>query len=138
MNGIMHTASTDRSVTDLMTGLSRRRRRQVMSQMTHTAVGPDTTLTVKGEPGRQFYLLTEGRVQVSVDGETVAEVEAGDFFGEIALLGFGRRTATVKTADGVEVEVMNRREFASVLDLWPSLAKTVTSRATSRLHQLGH
>jgi len=126
----------DRAVLDMMAGLSRRTRRQVVGQMTCCDVGPGTVLTVEGAPGREFYVITGGTVEVRIDDDAVAEVDAGDFFGEIALLGGCRRTATVVAADDVTVEVLNRREFATVLDLWPSFAQTVTRRATRRLYEL--
>ena len=43
-------------------------------------------LTAQGEPGREFFILCEGRVQVTVDGEAAAVLEAGECFGELALL----------------------------------------------------
>ena len=129
-------SSDDRKVTDLMAGVSRRDRRQMLQLMHPTEVAGGTVLASEGKRGREFYVLTEGRVHVSVDGEAVGEIEPGDFFGEIALLGDGFRTATVVADDDVSVEIMNRREFAGVLDLWPQFANEVTRRATCRMSRL--
>lgn len=132
----MRGSQVDRPVTDLMTGVSRRDRRRILSQMHQMPVAPGRELTHEGRYGREFYVVTDGRVDVTVAGEPVAAVEAGDFFGEIALLSGCRRTATVVAGDDVAVEVMNRREFASVLDLWPAFAQVVTRRAACRLYTL--
>ncbi|MDH3705062.1 MAG: cyclic nucleotide-binding domain-containing protein [Acidimicrobiia bacterium] len=128
--------SDDRMVTDLMGGVSRRDRRRVLQLMHPAHVSGGQVLATEGARGREFFVLTEGRVEVIVAGETVAEVEPGDFFGEIALLGDGYRTATVVAGDDVRLEVMNRREFASVLDMWPQFANEVTRRATRRMSRL--
>ena len=128
--------SDDRRVTDLMAGVSRRDRRRMLQLMHPTDVSSGTVLATEGKRGREFFVLTGGRVHVTVAGETVAEVEPGDFFGEIALLGDGYRTATVVADDDVSVEIMNRREFASILDLWPQFANEVTRRATCRMSRL--
>ncbi len=50
----------------------------------------------QGDPGDRFYILLEGTVRVVRDGETVAELGPGDFFGETALLLDMPRNATIQ------------------------------------------
>ena len=61
-------------------------------------VSPDVTLTDQGAAGYSFFVLRDGTATVSIDGSDVRTLGAGDFFGELALLDDGRRTATVTTA----------------------------------------
>lgn len=133
----MHaTTEVDRTVADMMTGLSRRRRRQVAALMTTIDVAPGQDVIVEGQPGRSFFVVGDGHLEVSVGGELVADLQPGDFCGEIALLAGRLRTATVSAPHGARLEAMNRREFASVMDLWPVFAHHVTRRAATRLADL--
>ncbi len=53
------------------------------------------TLCLQGEFAYQFFVIEEGTAEVTTDGRRVAELSAGDCFGEIGLLVTGRRVASV-------------------------------------------
>jgi CRP-like cAMP-binding protein len=61
-------------------------------------VSADVKLTGEGASGYSFFVIREGTATVTIDGNEVRTLEPGDFFGELAILGDGRRTATVTTA----------------------------------------
>jgi Cyclic nucleotide-binding domain len=64
------------------------------------------TLVEQGEPGRDMFLLLDGLLDVEIDGETVARVGAGAVLGELALLGDGRRQATLRARRPCRVAVL--------------------------------
>jgi CRP/FNR family cyclic AMP-dependent transcriptional regulator len=92
-----------------------------------------STLTREGQPGREFFVLIEGTVEVTRDGEEIARLGAGDWFGEIALLTKASRTATVTAASPVRVLVVTDRAFRQVLEATPSIAVKMLERLGERL-----
>lgn len=68
---------------------------RILAELAWLAVPAGHVLITQGEPGDRFYVLAEGRVQVVQDGNAIAEREAVDYIGEIALLRDVPRTATV-------------------------------------------
>jgi CRP-like cAMP-binding protein len=67
--------------------------------------------------GRQAFIIVSGSAVVSRDTEIVATVGPGELVGELALLGDGRRTASVTAIEPVRAYVMSAQEFASIMAL---------------------
>jgi CRP/FNR family transcriptional regulator, cyclic AMP receptor protein len=79
-------------------------------------------LTQQGKAGFEFFLLLEGMARCLVDDREVATLDAGEFFGEMALLDHGPRHATVVADGPVRVLVLDAREFAKLLDTSPKIS----------------
>jgi CRP-like cAMP-binding protein len=75
-------------------------------------LGPGEALVVQGERGCDMFLLLEGVLSVEVAGKTVAEVGSGALLGELAILGDGRRTATLRAVGPARVAVLAERNLA--------------------------
>jgi CRP-like cAMP-binding protein len=95
--------------------------------------GAGAVMAQEGREGHEFMALVDGRARVEVRGETIAVLEAGDFFGEIALLDHGPRTATVVAETDVVVEVIGEREFTGVVQRSPHLAANLLLGLARRL-----
>jgi putative peptide zinc metalloprotease protein len=84
----------------------------------------------QGERGDEFYIVTQGEVEVLAreqdDDRVLATLAPGDFFGERALLGAGIRTATVRALTPLKLLVFSQRTF------WAELAGTVGWNARVR------
>ncbi len=91
-------------------------------------VSAGVKLTGEGASGYSFFILREGTATVTIDGIEVRTLEPGDFFGELAILGDGRRTATVTTASPVRVLVLFGTEFRQLQQEYPELAAQIESR----------
>ena len=87
----------------------------------------------QGEPGKEFIVIVEGKATVSIDDQTVATLGPGDFFGEIALLDGGPRTATVTADTDLVAEVMSHQEFAVLLMDVPEVTRGILKGVAMRL-----
>jgi voltage-gated potassium channel len=90
-------------------------------------VSPGVNLTGEGASGYEFFVLRDGAATVTVDGAEVRTLGPGDFFGELALLGDGRRTATVTTASPAQVLVLFGTEFRRLQQEYPETAERIES-----------
>ncbi|HET7031031.1 MAG TPA: cyclic nucleotide-binding domain-containing protein [Candidatus Limnocylindrales bacterium] len=96
----------------------------------HVAAG--TTILREGEPGRDYFLIESGEVEISAAGHPIATGRAGDGFGEIALLKDVPRTATVVARTAVELELVESSEFLAAV-AGPSSAAAAAAVVDERL-----
>jgi CRP/FNR family transcriptional regulator, cyclic AMP receptor protein len=92
-----------------------------------------TVLTREGKPGREFFVLVEGTVDVTREGIKIAELGAGDWLGEIALLTQSPRTATATATSPARILVVTDRAFRQVVERMPSIAIKVLETVGERL-----
>ena len=95
--------------------------------------GVDVRLVGEGAPGYTFFILVEGTAAVTSEGRAVATLEPGDFFGEIAILGGGRRSATVTSTSPVRLLVMFGTEFRRLEAQRPETAERINEAMQARL-----
>lgn len=74
-------------------------------------VAPGEEVVRQGEPGEHFYAVASGQLEVDKDGEIVATIKAGGFFGELALLNDARRAATVRASTPARLFRLDRDGF---------------------------
>jgi CRP-like cAMP-binding protein len=90
-------------------------------------------LTREGRPGKEFFLLVEGRAEVRRQGRRLKVLGAGDFLGEIALVAEIPRTATVTTVTPAHLLLMTARDFRTLLRDIPTLQRKVLYAVATRL-----
>lgn len=123
----MSTATHDLAL--IFAGCSPRERRRLARLGTPVIRPAGTILARQGEPGTEFFVVVSGQVRVERDGSAVAELGPGDHAGELALLTGEPRQATLVTDTEVEVLVFDRREFATLLEVAPSLVTRLVTGA---------
>ena len=106
---------------------------QVGRHADDVAVPEGTTIVTQNATGNSFYVILEGRADVMRDGQILAELGVGDFLGEMALLEDLPRSATVVTTEPTRLLEMHRRDFSSVLDDAPHLARKMLAVMAHRL-----
>jgi CRP-like cAMP-binding protein len=90
-------------------------------------------LTGEGAAGYSFFVLLDGTAEVTADGRKLADLGPGEFFGEIAILGDGRRSATVTTSSAGRVLVMFGTDFRRLQQERPAIAALIENAMRERL-----
>jgi CRP-like cAMP-binding protein len=93
-------------------------------------------LTHEGAYGAEFFVIVEGEVDVTREGQHLKTLGAGDYLGEIALIDGGPRTATARTTQPSKLLMLNHREFHSLLDRFPKIQLAVLNTLAERVRHL--
>ena len=96
-------------------------------------VGEGVRLVGEGASGYTFFVLGDGSAVVTASGEEVGKLGPGDFFGEIAILGDGRRSATVTTTAPSRVLIMFGTEFRRLQQAQPEIASSIEATMGARV-----
>ena len=94
-----------------------------------------TVIAAEGEPGAGLFVIDTGTAEVTIGGKVVNRLKDGDFFGEMALLDGGPRTATVTATDDVRLFVLTEWVFRGLLAEHPSIALHTLEALAARLRR---
>jgi CRP-like cAMP-binding protein len=95
---------------------------------------PDGKVLIReGEPGRDFFVLAEGKAEVRKGSRRVATLGPGDFAGEIALLTNAPRTATVRTTSAATVLRVTTKGFSDLLATSPTIQRKINKALADRV-----
>ncbi|OWV87940.1 cation transporter [Rhizobium leguminosarum bv. trifolii] len=92
---------------------------------------PGERVIRRGDRGDGMYFISSGAVEVRLASGAI-RLEPGAFFGEMALLSGGRRTADVIAVDFCQFEVLERRDFNMFMSRHPNLRAAVSEMAQKR------
>jgi CRP-like cAMP-binding protein len=118
----------------LFAALSRQELGELAKATEDLEVAEGKTLTREGDLGREFFVIVDGDVSVTQDGNEIRRLGPGDFFGEIALIyDNARRTATVTAASPLRFFVLTRQSFRSLLEHQTEIEEKVMAALEERL-----
>jgi CRP-like cAMP-binding protein len=120
----------------LFAGLEKRELETVSRWADEVDVSEGSTLVEEGDFGYEFFVIEDGRAAVRRNEETIAELEAGDFFGEIALSGDARRNASVVATSPLTAIVMTRQAFHSMRSELPAVCDRIQAAVEDRGREL--
>jgi len=92
-----------------------------------------TVIAREGERGIGLFLILDGECAVSIGGREKGRLGPSDFFGEIALLDGGPRTATVTAVTDVRLLGLTEWVFRGLLAEHPSIALKTLESVAGRL-----
>jgi CRP-like cAMP-binding protein len=86
---------------------------------------PGVPIVTEGEKGKGFFVLARGTVNVSISGKEVSTLGPGSYFGEIAVIDGGPRTATIAAESAVSALELTRPELLRLIDREPGVARAM-------------
>jgi CRP-like cAMP-binding protein len=117
----------------LFSGCSQSELRSIAQLGTPISIDKGEVLTAQGSVGREFFLVLSGIAVCRVGKRQVAEFTIGGYFGELALLHGGIRTADVVAETDMELLVLDAREFKAMLATTPAISVKMLARLAERL-----
>jgi CRP/FNR family transcriptional regulator, cyclic AMP receptor protein len=120
----------------LFEDLSRKELVQLARASEDLEVAPGKVLCNEGDVGHEFFVIVDGRVEVTRKGKRVAARGGGEFVGEIALLEETPRTATVTAKTPVRLFVLTRKDFRRLVNENPSVERKILRALARRVVEL--
>jgi len=114
-------------------------RTEVTDRVTHAHYESGDYIYRQGDVAASFYVIEQGEVEICrtspehPDGEIIATLGAGSFFGEQALIGNRPRSASIRARSTVEVIVMGREVFTSISKSLAPLRSALMATIARRL-----
>ena len=118
----------------LFADLGRKEVEQIANSMKERNFGEGETLTVEGRGGVGFFVIEDGEARVTVHDEQRAKLGPGDYFGEIALITEGARTATITAETPVTAWGMTMWDFRPLVEGNAQLSWKMLQAMAKQLH----
>jgi len=125
----------------LFAGIDEKHLKRIAEGFSDRTFSAGDELVVEGSGGVGFFVIESGEARVSVEGEPRRELGPGDYFGEVALIDGGSRTATVTATTDGKIYGMTSWQFRPLVEdnasiAWPLLE--AMARRTRELEQRPH
>jgi CRP-like cAMP-binding protein len=108
----------------------------VVARVTELDVPADRVIARQGEIGTGFFVIVAGAVRVVRDGETIAQLGPGEFFGELSVLDRRPRIAQVVSSEPTTCLALASWDFEAVVMEQPSVAMAILRELAGRLREL--
>jgi CRP-like cAMP-binding protein len=92
-------------------------------------------VTKEGAGAAGFFVIVEGNATVSVGGEVRATLGPGDYFGEVALIDEGPRSASITAATDILSYGLTAWEFKPFVEEHPQVAWAMLQTLARRLRE---
>jgi CRP/FNR family transcriptional regulator, cyclic AMP receptor protein len=122
--------------TPLLAGVDPEGIAMVAQRMVEVDFPKDHVIARQGEVGTGFFLVASGSVRVVRDGETLATIGPGDFFGELSVLDGRPRVAQVIANEPTTCLALATWDFEAVVKEQPAVALAVLRGLAGRLREL--
>ena len=117
----------------LFSTCNRRELAKIAALTVEVDVPAGRVLMRQGEPAHECFVIEAGTARASIRGRKSSKLGPGECFGEMALIDSAPRSATVTAETDMSLLVLNSREFSTLIDDVPSVARKVLAVVAERL-----
>lgn len=107
--------------------------KEILSNLELLRYDPGATILEKGEPGKNLFIIAEGKVEILDDGVRIAILGTGEIFGEMSLISGGPVTATVQALEPLTLLYLNGKYFSEMLNKIPAVQIFLTRLLARRI-----
>jgi CRP/FNR family cyclic AMP-dependent transcriptional regulator len=119
----------------LFSRLGKRPLRKLVRQARFAEFAPGQTVVSKGAPADSFFVILSGEAKVRRK-PTARALGTGDYFGELALLDGGPRSASVVATEELHVMRLPRQPFLQLVEEDAGVALTILTELGGRVRRL--
>lgn len=109
--------------------------RELSSAFEKKHYGKYEDIVREGDAGDSFFIISRGKVEVVREGELIAELGGGDFFGEMSLLTGSKRSATVRALQDTDCLKLDKGHFKEILlrhrEMLEKISAVISERETA-------
>lgn len=117
----------------LFSGLPRKRLMSILRSTHKVEFPPGAKIVEQGAAGGGFFVITRGKAKVAVEGTERTVLSKGAYFGEIAVIDGGPRSATISAATAVTTLELTPSAFKSLIQKEPSIEQTISEELRRRV-----
>ena len=92
-------------------------------------------VATEGEGGAGFFVIESGEASVTVHGEERGRLGPGDYFGDVAMIDQGDRTASIKAESDLKCYGLTFWDFRPIVESEPRIAWPLLQAMAKRLRQ---
>ncbi len=119
----------------MFAGIDRKQLAKLVERMSERTFAEGETALEEGRGGAGFWLIETGNANVSIGGSQVRTLGPGDYFGEIALIDDGPRSASVVAATDLQCRGIAAWEFKGFVIEHPEAAWAIMETLARRLRE---
>jgi CRP/FNR family transcriptional regulator, cyclic AMP receptor protein len=109
---------------------------RLSSVMEEKSFDPKQPIITQGEEGRSLYIVSTGRVRVHIARQELAQLERGDFFGEMSLFDTEPRSASVTAIDRCDCLELTQLQLYEAINETPGIALNLIGILSGRIRDL--
>jgi CRP/FNR family transcriptional regulator, cyclic AMP receptor protein len=119
----------------LFSGVKPKDLKRLEKRMQERSFNEGDEITKEGESGVGFFVIEHGSATVSIGGKILRTLGPGEFFGEVALIDSGPRSATVVATTDLRCRGMSAWEFKPFVEEHPDVAWALLETLVGRLRE---